>query len=188
MDKYGTPTQTLSEGIYKIEEGYEYVGTYNGNIIIQKKPDFKEYDFVAFEDGWFGILKKYQYDNKGAFYIDFHLYKDSFGKYSIGFFQDRVSVCCENMRLATEEEKELIMDVLHAFGKDYRPDEYHKFINYIPNNYSYGLSIKEGKFVATKIDKDNIGSVLDERYRTYKFETERAAKICADILNEKIKR
>ena len=188
MNKYGTPTQTLSEGIYKVEEGYEFVGTCNGNIIIQKKPDFKEYDFVVFEDGWYGILKTYQYDNKAAFYVDFHLYVDSWGRYSIGFYQDRMSVCCENMRLATEEEKELIMDVMHAFGRDYKPDEYHKCINYIPDNYSYGLSIKEGKLAATKIDKDNISSILDEKYKAYKFETERAAKICADILNEKIKR
>ena len=58
MNKYGEPTGKLSEGIYRIEEGYEFVGTYNGNnIIIQKKPDFKEYDFVVFEDGWYGILK-----------------------------------------------------------------------------------------------------------------------------------
>ena len=85
MNKYGEPTGKLSEGIYKIEEGYEYIGNYNGNIIIQKNPDFNEYDFVAFEDGWFGILKKYQYNNKAAFYVDFHLYKDSWGKYSVEF-------------------------------------------------------------------------------------------------------
>lgn len=180
----------LKEGTYKVAEGYEISNSRIDQITVSKKPDnYKEYDIVWLGEGRMGMIRQYNGNGKCNCCIDFNFRIDAWDRFDvIYFYTDRTYICCDYIKPATEEDKALFMDVIHAFGYEYKPDKFHKIQRYYPENYEYGLTLKDGVFCAVKINDINYNVVLDGKYKTYKFETLRAAQICADELNKKIKR
>ena len=180
----------LKEGTYTVAEGYEISHSYYDKVIVTKKPEYNEYDIVWVADGRMAMIKKYLGDNRFSAYVDFCFHVDARGKIDvIYFYTDRSNVCCDYIKPTTDEDKALFKDILNAFSWTYDMNAFNKVIHYFPNDYEYGIKIKDGKFCAVKVDReDDLDDVLDGNYRTYKFETLRAAYICANELNKKIKR
>lgn len=176
----------LTEGEYEIAEGCEYIGQKCGKLIVKKRPDINDLDIVISDDGrHMGIFKNFTGAETAAYYIDFcyaiYCNKEIDVVY---FYKDRSNVVSENLRKANEEETALFYDIIHAYGYEYNKGEYHKITNYSTKNHKYGILIHDGKLCAKDLRGVNENYILGGHYDDYKFETERAAKICAKRLNK----
>ena len=183
-------TKKLTGGEYEIAEGYEYVGQKSGKLIIKKKPDVNDLDIViSNDDRNMGVFRKFTGSETAAYYIDFYFditYRKEIDV--VYLYTDRCNVIAKNLRKANEDEIALFYDIIHAYGYEYNKDGYHKITNnYSTKNHKYGIIISDGKLCAKELKGINEDCILGGRYDDYKFENERAAKICADRLNKKFK-
>lgn len=179
----------LTEGQYEIAEGYEYIGRKNGKLIVKKIPDIKQYDIVISEDGrHMGVFKQFNGIESAAYYIDF-CYDINYRKEIdvVYFYRNRSNIVAENLRKANEEEIALFYDIIHAYGYEYDKNDFNIVFRYSTKKHEYGLVISDGELCAKSLKGINEDCVLGGRYDSYKFETERAAKICAMRLNKNFK-
>lgn len=179
----------LTEGEYEIAEGCEYVGQKNKKLVIKRFPDVKDCDIVVSEDNrHMGVFRKFSGIESAAYYIDFCYdinYRNEIDV--IYFYTNRSNVVSVNLRKANEEETALFYDIIHAYGYDYDSKAFTKVTRYFSKNHKYGIIINEGKLCAKELNGVDENCILGGSYDDYKFETERAAKICAKRLNKNFK-
>lgn len=179
----------LTEGEYEIAEGCEYVGQKNKKLVIKRFPDVKDCDIVVSEDNrHMGVFRKFSGIELAAYYIDFCYdinYRNEIDV--IYFYTNRSNVVSVNLRKANEEETELFYDIIHAYGYEYDKNDFNKVFKYSTKKHEYGLVISDGELCAKSLKGVDEDCILGGRYDNYKFETERAAKICAKRLNKNFK-
>ena len=152
----------------------------DGHIEVQiiKNPSLyiKTGDFVHLDDTYYGIIKscefplsRYNRTCTVLCYVDVRRNQ---------YFGPNSNIICNELRLATDEEKESIISVMRANGHDWNGWQ---VINYIPerNECKYGVKFESGEFVACQKSEA-------EAFKL--FVTEKAAEIYADKLNEAMRR
>jgi hypothetical protein len=162
-------TKFYEEGVnYKVPDGFEKIYNRDGSVSITKIPNVKKGDFVHLNDSYYGILKSYE--NRRAVCSLYGRMDDC------TLFGAAYNLVADEIRLATPEEKQAFIDLIHANKHDL--GEYSDFICiYRPENPKYGVKFVGNKFVACGID---------EASDLQKFETKNAAEMHATILNRKI--
>jgi hypothetical protein len=129
------------------------------------KETYKRGDFVAMPDGTFGIISHFC---DGLYYLSFRITKA--GK----------SIKCEvhnpyQMRLATAEEKEFILDILHQYDK-YFDEELNQPlpITWRPKygKQYYTVKVEDGKLVPVTVKwiGDEVDHELYRKHLTFKSE------------------
>jgi hypothetical protein len=87
--------------------------------------------------------------------------------------------------LATEAEKQILLDAMHAKGKDWDAEKC-EVVDYVEKikvgQKLYFITITNGRFITISTESNE-----DRAYKNYEFKTEALAKAACDKLNETIK-